>query len=108
MAKAPNTMKMAASGTKVSGRMANTMAKAPITMVTAASTLASGRMAKNMAKALYTMLTAASTLASGRMANTMAKAPNTMQTAGRFTKVSGRMANQFSDDSVYEPKQSER
>ena len=62
-----------------------------------------------MAKAPNTMKTAASgTKASGRMANDMAKAPDTIKMAASTTKASGLMANQFSDDSVYEPKQSER
>jgi hypothetical protein len=66
-------------------------------------------MANNMAKAPITIQTAASgTKASGRMEKNMAMAPNTIKMAARSTKVSGRMAKKLSDDSVYEPKQSER
>ena len=76
-------------------------------MRAAQSTMASIKMTKKMAKASYTMRAATSTMASGKMTKNMAKASNTLRAASRILKASGKMVNLLSDDSVYEPKQSE-
>ena len=73
----------------------------------ATSSKASSKTAKDMAKAPITMQTAAKcTKASGRMTTFMAKAPNTGQTAARSTKVNGWMEKELKNVSSFETKQS--